>query len=94
MIWIWTGLRYCGQALLMAVFGRVIGGFADHAMKTPELIGFGRFRVKFVCPDKTIKEAKFPFQWMATLYCTLQERRYRVRSSHVVYKSKHGSVVC
>ena len=91
-----TALRYCGQALAFALFGKAVGTAADHVMKeAPDLIGMGRFHVKFVMPDGTEKEARFPFRWMALLYVKLQyKRHYHNRQTQTVYKTKHATVTC
>lgn len=80
----------------MALFGKAIGVCADHVMKeAPDLIGVGRVHVKFTCPDGTVKEARFPWKWLAMLYVSISmKRHYHNRQPKTVYKTKYATVTC
>jgi hypothetical protein len=100
MTWLIMGARYCIQALLVALFGKVVSTTADHVMKeAPDLVGVGKYSVHFKAEDsdgKTVeKTARFPFLWLARFWIRLQYKRHiHKKPFKTVYKTKHVVVTC
>lgn len=94
MALVWTGIRYCLQALAFAIFGKLVAVSADHVMKeAPDLFGVGRYHVTFTRPDGTTRECRLPWKWAALLFVKIEHRRhYKPREPKTVYRAEYATV--
>ena len=98
-MWIVTAIRYCGQAIMINLFGKVIGSTAGKiADEVPKIFGFGKYRVDFVMdtPQGTVETcARFPFFWCTKMYLIFQAWKYsHIKPLKFVYATEHGLVQC